>query len=289
MKKKYFLLALSTLLITSLVGCGNNNSQPAETESSEITESVESTETSETEEPVDTSVEYVVVVDSIDEKGILCYPYDNTCELWDIDDKFYINANDIITLKNDKTSIYDIIYFYDGLVIKYDGTYETKTEYSNIIPKEGTKISVNLLEEYKILNIGSNEDRDETPIDIIDKNDNKADLTYSGLFCKFEYPAKYKDSIVIKERKSGKDIYTEVFYVYNENGKNETMKLFSVEKITLKQSTNIPDNKISYTNSFNLYVSENFMYNISYNKQNSFTDITKEFVDYIYENIVLVE
>jgi hypothetical protein len=289
MKKKYFLLSLSALLITSLVGCGNNNSQPAETESSEVSESIESTETSETEEPVDNSVEYVVVVDSIDEKGILCYPYDNTCELWDIDDKFYINAKDIITFKNDKTSIYDIIYFYDGLVIKYDGTYEAKSEYSNIIPKEGTKISVNLLEEYKTLNIDNNEDRDETPIDIIDKDDNKADLIYSGLFCKFEYPAKYKDIIVVKERNSGKDIYTEVFYVYNDNGKNETMKLFSVEKITLKQSTNIPDNKISYINSFNLYVSENYMYNISYNKQNTFTDITKELVDYIYKNIVLVE
>jgi hypothetical protein len=290
MKKKYLFMLLSTLMVLSLVGCGNNNQEPQPTESAESTEDINNESTEDTESTENENlIECVVVVDSIDENGILCYPYEDTSELWDIDKSFYISSKDISIYKNDKTSIYDIIYFYDGFTITYDGTYETKSEYSIIKPKEGTKIKINLTEEYKNLNIENNDNRDETPIDIVDKNENKADVEFSGMFCKFKYSAKYKDNTTINDGENFDIMFTDLIYTYNDNGTNLSVKLFTINKINKSYGNSRFGKEINYETGFIIDETNNYIYELSVNTSIELYDVKKELIDCVVETITIIE
>ena len=217
MKKKYLFILLSILMVSSLVGCGNNNPEPQPTESTESTEDINTESTEDTESTENENlIECVVVVDSIDENGILCYPYEDTSELWDIDKSFYISSKDISIYKNDKTSIYDIIYFYDGFTIIYDGTYETKSEYSIIKPKEGTKIKINLTEEYKNLNIENNDNGTNVSVKLFTIN--KINKSYGN--SRFGKEINYETGFIIDETNN---------YIY-ELSVNTSIELYDVKK-----------------------------------------------------------
>lgn len=290
MKNRIF-ITLSILLAFGLVGCGNNGNGEEVTENTEEATEVIMEETTENESlgtEIVEKKEYIVVVDSINENGLYVYPYEDTCELWDIDDKFYIDKKDVSVIKGGKSSIYDIVYFYDGLIISFEGEFDKKSSHTAIIPTGNSKILVELTDEYKELNVNNNFNIDETPVDIVDKDNLKADIEYNGYFCKFTYPAKYDHIKIITHTEEGEKTKVDVTVpIKYDNGSERNVLLFTIERTRTEDGSRY-DNKVTYSGmGFNLAETDEFSYDIVHSHEGGYDKEKKELIDYIISNIII--
>ena len=289
MLKNKLILAVILILSFSLVGCSNKTpSENTETTSTEETESTESTQI----EEKDKSYEFIAVIDRIDEKGITMYPYEDTSDLLDIDDSFYVSRNDISITKNGKSSIYDIVYFYDGIVVKFEGTFEKKSSHTIMHPSDGTKIAVELLDEYKEISNNSNDDRDETPIDIIDDDSMKADVEYNGVFTKFSIPGKYATDItfVTDTNLSSNPLKVDIYYSIIDNGKERKIRLLTVDRLTKEgKKGSRYGTEVNYTEGFVITEDSTYAYEIRVNTGVDYVDIKEDIINKIINTIIIIE
>ena len=230
MKKRFIISAIILGLATSfsLTGCGDKK-PVTETTSSETSQSTEesvstettsgdaadtsSTDTSSTDNSETTSntteesndyYETVYYINTIENDGIYVVPYDEEDEMFEYGNMFYIKKENLNILKNGKTSLYDTLYFYDGCVLKFKGSIDEKFSYCEIVPTDG-KVVINLIDDYKDLKQEDKTNKDESDVEVINKDKFKSDIIFNGTWCKFNYPPSYKESIIIKEEKDGNE------------------------------------------------------------------------------------
>lgn len=141
-------------------------------------------------------VEIIALIKSIDKDGITFVPYSQDDPLYEKADSFFIKNENLKITKDGRTSIYDMVYFYDGMVVKFKGDFEKKTDYCLLTPEKGTQIEVALVNEYKEIAV-QKPGGDETPVNIVNNNDNKADVELDGVFCKITLPPQYGSKVKI--------------------------------------------------------------------------------------------
>lgn len=232
MKKKALALICMMTLALSATACGKNenpsqtpsmieseqsteNTKDTEnTEQSELPEgtseeNLNSTETEESTEKTEEERTFVAIIDYIDDSGITFHPQDKNDPLYEIAESFYVPASATTVIRdNGNLSVYDVVYFYDGVEIKY--TKEPKKGKTGIF----SSATVVLSEKYKLLadDNTSNEEIDETPIVVVNNDSLKANQTIDETFCKFEIPGEIANSIAYKSTVSGPKTTISIFY-----------------------------------------------------------------------------
>lgn len=275
MKKKIIMLCGLMALTFSITACGQT-AEPAPAPSTEAplegstqesteqtteeqvsTDSTESTgeESSESTQQKDSEEKsFVAVIDYIDDSGITFHPKDEKSELYDIAQSFYIPASAVSVIReNGNMTVYDVIYFYDGIEIRY-----TKA------PSKGTtgifsEATVVLSEKNKVIAEVENTEAselDETPIIVENNNNLKADVKFEYSMCTFSIPGKYSDSIALTEANSNSGY--QIIFNYNGNKYVDELngsQLVLIEKMPEKRNNAQEENIIQKKNNYVYYFS----------------------------------
>lgn len=156
----------------ALVGCGS--SEVIEGEAGATEETVEETLKG-------SEYEFVAEIVTIDDKGIL-FTNKNNPGLGD----FYIKKEYIDVIKDDKTSVYDVIFFYEGFLFEVEGTEIRREAYTEIIPCNECRAKVTLSEVYKGMSDYEEELDNNIEDIIVDENfDNAADKVIDAIYFSF--------------------------------------------------------------------------------------------------------
>lgn len=317
MKRKYLMIGVSAIMLSSLVGCGSNekpstSSQTETTESSESVNSEESStddtgettsgtgetegETSETESEsiIDAetgSEEFVAIVDSITDDGFYFHPYDKDSNLWQYGQTFYISSENVTVFKNDKSSIYDIVYFYDGFKIKFNGTYDEYSSYTELSPEKDSKINIYLTDEYKVIEDETTEEEiNEDPVKINNSEDTIAKEDYTGLFCKFSIPGKYRGKYKIDNEKL-KATSTTTLRFYLAGITEKDLFLFQLQRIPVTSGKGVSKYPVEGNDvGIALGTSDKYIYDIKYAKDyEEHMDDAKAIIEMIKSTIQYIE
>lgn len=189
------IMALLLLATVSLTGCLEDDSGSTDAPTPATGSGIAVDTPTPTKAPKE-EMQIIALIKNIDKNGITFVPYSQDDPLYEKGDSFFVKNENLKITKDGRTSIYDMVYFYDGMVVRFKGDFENKTEYCVLVPEKGSQVQIDLVNEYKEISI-QKPVGDETPIDIVNNNDNKADVELDGVFCKITLPPQYGSKIKI--------------------------------------------------------------------------------------------
>lgn len=167
----------------------NSNSSDSTENTKDTTEQNSSTTTQSTENK---KIKGKYLISSVSKTGIYFTDFENTED----ETLYFISSEDVEVYKEGRTSIFDIIYFYEGFDLEVTGTLSSMSKATQINPEEGTKGKISFIEEYKDLIEDTNGDNiNEQDIKLEDNTDFYADFRCITSLGSFTLPGKYSKTI----------------------------------------------------------------------------------------------